>query len=68
MAAQQNDPTRIGGPYMVQDCDHLSDSERAQNDSQRGARQAQQSQSHNRQQGGDQTGDWHQNDQRRQAQ
>ena len=66
--AQVNQP-QFSGEYMVQDSDHLSDSSRAVNKAKGGnVRQADQSQSGSRQQGGDQASSRQHGGQRRQAQ
>lgn len=55
--AQVNDQDRFGGPYMIQDRDHMSGiPETSEKANRGGARQSQQSQTEARQQGGDDQG------------
>jgi len=54
MAEDRNDQSRFGGQYMVQDRDHMSDiSEVSNKPGRTGVRQADQTQTGARQQGGD---------------
>jgi hypothetical protein len=53
MSKVNNNEVDLGGPYMVQDHDHMSDSQQNANKANRGkVRQADQSQPEARQQGG----------------
>jgi hypothetical protein len=53
MAEVRNNESRLGGEYMIQDRDHMSEINQATDNANRGARQSEQSQSDSRQQGGD---------------
>jgi len=55
MAEDKNKQEPLGGPYMVQDRDHLGDPGQMGGDANRGSRQSDQSHSGDRQQG-DQNG------------
>ena len=64
MAQVGNTEDRLGGEYMIQDRDHMSEIHSDSQGVQRATRQADQSQSRNRQQGsGDQQTSDHQSDQ-----
>jgi hypothetical protein len=65
--AQVNDQDRFGGPYMIQDHDHMSGIQETTDKAARGGvRQSQQSQPESRQQGGDDQGAKSQGEGRRQ--
>jgi hypothetical protein len=54
MAKSPNNPNRFGGPYLIQDSDHLTETIKASFGEQpKASRQTDQSQSDDRQQGGD---------------
>ena len=53
MAQAGNSEDRFGGEYMIQDHDHMSEIGQSSDNANRGVRQADQSQSDRRQQGGD---------------
>jgi hypothetical protein len=69
MAADRNNVSRLGGQYMVQDRDHVSEANELADTAKRGnIRQAEQSQSGGGQQGGgDHSASRKQGEQRRQA-
>ena len=53
MAQTGNNQSRFGGQYLIQDLNHMSEIETTHDTKRGGARQAEQAQSHGRQQGGD---------------
>ncbi len=54
MVEDRNNQSRFGGEYMIQDSDHMSEIPQSTDKANRGVRQAEQSHSESRQQGGDQ--------------